>query len=76
MILMNVIVKSCITNGLRTPVNLSLTKKYESFSILVSDILWKLPPTLLTGMSKCQLPQLLFPVDFRAFSACFAIQNL
>jgi hypothetical protein len=51
-------------------------KKYENFSILVSGVLWKLPPTSLTGMFKCQAPQLLFPIDFRTFIACFAIQNL
>jgi hypothetical protein len=63
MILMDVNVKSDITNSWRTSINLYLTKN-EYFNILGSDILWKLPPTLPAGMFKCQTSQLCFPVDF------------
>ena len=65
-----------ITNGWRRPVNLSLTKKYENFRTVCSDILWKLPPPLLAGMTKCQAPQLIFTVDFKAFSAYLAVENI
>jgi len=52
----------------------SLEKK-TYISILCSDILQKLPPPFLAGMSKCQASQLHFPVDFHAFSAPLAVQN-
>jgi len=41
------------------------------FRILFSDILRYLPPPLLAGMSKYQASELLFPLDFGAFSAFF-----
>ena len=55
-------------NSWRKPVNLSLTKKIKISELFVVT-LWKLPPTLLAGMSKCQVPQFIFTVDFKAFSA-------
>jgi hypothetical protein len=50
---MNTNVKVVFTNTWTSPVNLSLIKKEEYFSILGSAI-WKLPPQLQAGMSKCQ----------------------
>jgi hypothetical protein len=73
---MDMKVKSVITNSWRSPVNLSLKIKEEYFSILHSDLLWKLSPPLPAGMSKCQASQLLFTVDLSAFSASLAIQNV
>jgi len=75
MILVYMNVKSGITNSWRTSVNLSLTKNYFS-AFFFSDILRWLPPPLLAGMSKYQASELLFPLDFRAFSAFLAIQNV
>jgi hypothetical protein len=54
MVSMNMNVEAVITNTWRSPSNLSLRNKEEYFSILGSDILWKLPPPLQAGMSKCQ----------------------
>ena len=39
MILVDMNVKSGIKNGWRTPINISLTKKKEYFSILCSDVM-------------------------------------
>jgi hypothetical protein len=50
--------------------------KKKPISILCSDILQKLPPPFLAGMSKCPALQLLFPVDFHAFYAPLAVQNV
>jgi len=71
---MDMNVKSGLTYGWRTPVSLALKKK-TYISILCSDILQKLPPPFLAGMSKCQALQLHFPVDFHAFCAPLAVQN-
>jgi len=49
--------------------------KKNYFSILFSDTLRWLPPPLLAGSSK-SASVLLFPLDFRAFSAFVAIQNV
>jgi hypothetical protein len=54
--------------------NLALKKK-TYISILCSDILQKLPPPFLAGMSKCQASQLHFLVHFHAFCAPLAVQN-
>lgn len=39
-------------------------QKDEYFSVISSDVLWKLPSTLPAGMFKCQISQLCFVVDF------------
>jgi hypothetical protein len=66
---MDMNVKKVITDGWRSPVNVSLKNKEDYFRILGSDILWKLPTPLQAGMSKYQTSQLRSPIDFSAFSA-------
>jgi hypothetical protein len=52
-----------------------LDKKWI-FKHSLCDILWKLPPPIPEGMSKCQASQLCCPVDFSSFRAFLAIQNV
>jgi len=50
-----------------------LDTKNETSNIPCDNTFCKLPATLPIGMPKCQAPQLIFPLDFRAFSASVAV---
>jgi hypothetical protein len=55
---------------------LILNTKNETSNIPCDKTFCKLPTTLPVEMPKCQTPQLIFPSEFRTFSASLAAQSI
>ena len=60
--------------GLENTSKIILDTKNKTFNIPRGDTFWKLPATLIEVRPKCQASQLIFRVDFVAFTASLSIQ--